>query len=240
MIDNNGYCNFTIEQDDLQDRLGGGLPPGSLFVVEGEYGTGKSLLSERFCYGLLENNYDVSFVSTESDTYSFMRQMESLSYSIKENLLSKQLEFYPVFSSFEKYVVDGSEFIPRLKQASGLFKSKVIIFDSISSIYKEAKQSAEEGNVDVSSLLSFFNQKCTQGKIIVLTVDPTEISDQFLSSLRSSADIFFELSRETYGGQTDHLLYIRRFSEAQGVSKDVLKFRVEAGAGFIVDITKIS
>jgi len=239
MIESNAaYCDYNIDSDDLQDRLGGGLPPGALFVIEGEYGTGKSLVAQRFCYGVLNNDYTVSYVSSESDTYSFKQQMDSLSYPVKDYLLSGKLKFYPVYPSFEKYTIDGSEFIPQLKRAKDLFSNKVIIFDTISAIHQEVKKAGN--GADISAMLPFFNQKCAQGKVIILTVDPDYVSEGFLSSLRSSADVLFELQRESYGGQTDHLLYIRRFSESLGTSKDVLKFRVEAGAGFIVDITKIS
>ena len=40
------------ERDRLNKELGGGIPPGSIVLVEGDYGAGKSAMSQRFAYGL--------------------------------------------------------------------------------------------------------------------------------------------------------------------------------------------
>ena len=57
---------MNLERDELADRLGGGLPKGALCVIEGEYGTGKSIILERMLYGFLKNNARVSVVCAVS------------------------------------------------------------------------------------------------------------------------------------------------------------------------------
>jgi len=58
--------------------LGGGFPKGSLIMIDGASGSGKSALCQRFSYGLLDNKNTVTYVSTQLTTQNFIRQMKSL------------------------------------------------------------------------------------------------------------------------------------------------------------------
>jgi len=232
------YCDYDIEDDDLANRLGKAFPFGSLVVIEGRYGTGKSVLSQRLAYGALKNGYEVSFVSSETDTYGFQQQMSSLGYDIKDPLLNQDLVFYPVFPSFERYRVKDGKYLSRLLDSRAVFQKRVIIVDCFSSLLKEFENGGSDHSV--SKTLSFFNQVCSEGKIVILTIDPKDTDPGFQPALRSTADIFIELERETVGGDVNHILYLRRFSSAIESPQNVLKFRIEPEAGFIVDITKIS
>ena len=51
-----GY-EFTLEQDSLSNAMGARLPNRSLWMIQGEVGSGKSLISQRLIYGLLAVSY---------------------------------------------------------------------------------------------------------------------------------------------------------------------------------------
>ena len=59
------------ERDRLNKELGGGLPPGSIVLMEGDYGAVKSAISQRFTYGLCEEGHTVTVLSTELTVGSF-------------------------------------------------------------------------------------------------------------------------------------------------------------------------
>ncbi|CAG0961568.1 partial DNA repair protein RadA, partial [Flavobacteriales bacterium] len=62
-----GY-NFVLDRDELNQMLGGGFPKGSLIMIDGPSGSGKSALCQRFAYGLLDNKNTVTYISTQLTT----------------------------------------------------------------------------------------------------------------------------------------------------------------------------
>jgi Predicted ATPases involved in biogenesis of archaeal flagella len=45
------YINIYLDRDEFSNRIGGGIPKGSIFIIEGENGTGKSIVCQRILYG---------------------------------------------------------------------------------------------------------------------------------------------------------------------------------------------
>ena len=58
--------NFELDQDSLADSMGLKLPSRSLMVVTAKVGGGKSLISQRLTFGLLENGAKVVYVIPNS------------------------------------------------------------------------------------------------------------------------------------------------------------------------------
>ncbi|MDP2931358.1 MAG: ATPase domain-containing protein [Chloroflexota bacterium] len=65
---------------EVDEKLGGGIPLGSLGLIEGEPDTGKSVLSQHFTYGALTSvQTSVAYYTTENTVKSLIAQMDSLS-----------------------------------------------------------------------------------------------------------------------------------------------------------------
>ena len=96
-MSSSNFLNFSIRRDDFGRKLGGALARGSLTIVQGAEGAGKSVFGERMAFGLLENKQTVSYVSTDYSTRDFIKIMRSLDYGVVKYLLNKQLLFMPVF-----------------------------------------------------------------------------------------------------------------------------------------------
>ena len=47
--------SIKLRRDELERSIGGGLPTSSLVLIEGPDGAGKSIVSQRFCYGILRS-----------------------------------------------------------------------------------------------------------------------------------------------------------------------------------------
>ncbi|OPX58290.1 MAG: flagellar accessory protein FlaH [Methanomassiliicoccales archaeon PtaB.Bin215] len=92
-----GVHEIGINSDELGKRLGGGIPKGSIVLIEGQEGSGRSVLSQRLCYGLLSNATEVTFVNTEQTMKQFIDQMYSLNYRIDRHLISGNLQYFPVY-----------------------------------------------------------------------------------------------------------------------------------------------
>ena len=53
--------HFDLERDGLHRNLAGGIPKGSTILLEGDYGSGKSVVSQRLAYGFLTHEYSVTY-----------------------------------------------------------------------------------------------------------------------------------------------------------------------------------
>ncbi len=228
------YYYFDLERDGLDKSLGQCIPKGTLMLITGPYGTGKSVLCQRFAYGFIEHNLDVNVISTENYTKGFLDQMDSLDYPVKPALLDRQLKFVPVFPLLGKSGA-RQDFLSRLKETEQLYDSDVVMIDTLSALIEEDMD--EDRAIDT---ISFFKKVCGKGKVIIITMDPEETQDEVLVPFKSASDIYLELSSETIEGTTEHSMYVRRFTTAKARTGDVINFRVEPGAGFIVDITAVS
>ena len=85
-----------VVKSGLRGRGGGGFPTGSLVVIEGGSGGGKSTICQRISYGLIEGGTSVTFISTQLTTKGYINQMYSLDYPIAPHLLKGTLLYIPV------------------------------------------------------------------------------------------------------------------------------------------------
>ena len=65
----------TTGNIEIDKKIGGGLPPNSLTLIEGQSDAGKSVLVQQFIWGSLHNGLRIALYTTENTTPSLMRQM---------------------------------------------------------------------------------------------------------------------------------------------------------------------
>ena len=82
---------FGLEQDSLADSMGLKLPNRSLMLVCGGIGSGKSLITQRLVFGLIENGAKVVVVTTELTTRGWIEQMHSIGYYCTESIKKGRL-----------------------------------------------------------------------------------------------------------------------------------------------------
>ena len=234
---------FTLERDELSDRLGGGLPKGALAVVEGEFGTGKSILVQRIVYGLLKNGCRVSYVSTELTTLHFIEQMHTLDYGVEEYIFNRNLLFLPVYPVLG-FRGKKTDLLERLLNAKKMYESDIIVIDAFSSIVKDWWRSApgtdEEKTERIEDALYLFKLLNAKGKSVVLTFQPGDIPDSIAAGLKAAADAYLTTKVESVGGVVSRSIFVRRFGRAEKAVADIVPFRVEPKTGFIVEIKSVS
>ncbi|MBN1539425.1 MAG: AAA family ATPase [Candidatus Thermoplasmatota archaeon] len=225
---------FDFERDGLHRHLGGGLPKGVLMVISGSVGSGKSAIIERLVYGFLLHHHTINIISTELTTKGFLNQMESLDYPVKKNLLDGSLKFVPVFPLIGKAKQRG-DFLTRLKSTPGLYDAEVIMIDTFSALVMNDMDESR-----ALQTISFFKKVVAKNRTIIMTIDPMELPGQIMGPFRSVADILLELKTDVVEGNMEHLMYVTRYSHAQGPVSTAVGFRIEPRAGFIVDITTVA
>ncbi|HIE32189.1 MAG TPA: ATPase [Methanosarcinales archaeon] len=213
--------SFCIERDVLNQKLGGGLPHGSLVLIEGGNGAGKSITSQRICFGLLENDVPVTFISTQMTTKSFIFQMQALDYSITKYLTGGRLLFIPVLPLVQE-TKSRSNFIQRLMAAKMLFDNDVVIIDTISSLVSHSIDAQK-----TIELINFFKKITSLGKTIVLAVD-TDVLDPDVANMFSAAsDAYLVLRKKLEMDELRYAIIVRKFAGSQTKVTQIIGFLIE-------------
>jgi flagellar protein FlaH len=228
-----GY-SFILDRDELNQMLGGGFPKGSLIMIDGPSGSGKSALCQRFAFGLLDNKTTVTYVSTQLTTKSFLRQMNSLDYSIGLKLLRGELLFIPVFPLL-KESKPRTDFIKRLMCAEVLFEKNVIIIDTLSALIRygtDAEKSLE--------LISFFKKLSGMQKTIIITMDSTEMPQDVVNEFKDAAEVLLTLKMRQMGTEMLRTIMVNKYSRPEIQVASMIGFKVEAKSGVMINISGVS
>lgn len=233
-MDYRKYLEITLDTDELHRRVGSKIPAGSLLLIEGEDGAGKSIISQRLLYGFLVNGHTVTYISSELTTKDFLNQMRSINYNVSKYLQTKRLLFIPLFPTIGR-VVPREDFLERLMNAKHLFENEAIIIDTLNSLIVE-----RFSKKDIFALVSFIKKIISMDKLVVITVDPTLFDANALNILRSVSDIHFKLNLKLIEGNIKRSITVTRFRGGVKQVSQAIGFRVEPRIGFVMEISAIA
>mgnify|MGYP001174361494 FL=1 len=227
-----GY-EFTLEQDSLSNAMGARLPNRSLWMIQGEVGSGKSLVSQRLVYGLLENGSKLLVVTTELTTRGWIEQMESVGYPVTEYIANGMLL---VFSQFG-VIAESKEGVDMFDvlESEAIEKADVVVIDSASALLPSGLETSEQ-----MAVLQRLRRVCSESRSLLMTVDPTEMDEKLLHKLRTSCEVLLDMRAGFVGGEIKRTIVVTRFLRAAGPVQASVGWRVEPYMGFIVDITAVS
>ena len=227
-----GY-EFTLEQDSLANAMGARLPNRSLWMIQGEVGSGKSLVSQRLIFGLLENGSKILVITTELTTRGWIEQMESIGYPVTEHIASGRLLVFSRFGVIAE-AKEGVDIFDVL-ESEAIEKSDVVIVDSASALMPDGLEDSQH-----LTTLQKLRKVCSESRSLLLTIDPTEMDDKLLHKLRSSCEVLLDMKAGFVGGEIKRTIVVTRFLRAAGPVQASVGWRVEPYMGFIVDITAVS
>ena len=225
---------LQIPRDDLHDQLGQGLPAGTITLMEGAKGSGKSAVVQRMIFGFLSNQYSVTCISTELTVKDFINQMYSLDYPIASWLLDGKLKFVPVYPLVGN-ARSRADFLGMLMNSRDLYTSDVIVIDTFSSLVSNSLQ-GEENSIRV---LSFFKRLAGMNKSIVVTIDPDEMNGKVLSPFESDSHVYLSLVVSQVGGIISRNIMVKRFASTQYRVSPMIGFRIEPNVGMVIEITSV-
>lgn len=226
--------DIKIKRDELHMMLGGGLPDGTLMIIEGDSGAGKSVLCQRLAFGLLENGRTVTIISTELTTKEFVNQMYSLDYPVATPLLRQKLQFVPVYPLLGRTKPRG-DFLGRLLGSMGIFSKEVTIIDSLSALVRNSFPT-EEYTFD---MLAFFKRLTGMDKSIILTLEAGQLGDEIMAPLKAASHAMLDVQTKLMGGVLTRSIIVKRFSNVPNPVESVIGFRIEPKVGLIIEITSV-
>ena len=224
---------FDVETDSLADTMGLRLPNRSLFVVQGIVGAGKSLIAKRLVHGMLENGTKILVITTELTTRGWIEQMESIGYGVTEHIRDGQLMVFSRFGSIAESRPDVG--LEQVLNSDAISQSDVVILDSASALMPDDLDDKQR-----FEMMQKLRKISSEGRSIMLCVDPDEMDHKLLHSMRASSEVVLDLSTTLIGGDLKRNIVVTRFLRAAGPVQTSVGWRVEPSMGFIVDITAVS
>ena len=252
MQDTRNIRSLGLEDHDrLNKELGGGIPRGSIVLMEGDYGAGKSAISQRFAYGFCEEETTVSFLSTELTVSGFLDQMHSLSYDVVDHLLDERLLFLHADLDTGAVLSGGNDeesrmdLLTRLMDAETMWTADVVVVDTFDAILRndptfEALIRKNEERQAALEIISFFRDMISEGKIIVLTVDPSTVDSDAIGPFRAIADVFIELEMIEVGNDVRRQISVKRFAGMGEQVGDTIGYSVRSGTGIVIESRSVA
>lgn len=238
-------------KDRVAMNFGGGLPRGSLVLIEGEDGAGKSVLCQRFIKGFCTEEYNVSYFTPELTAGGFLEQMRSLSYPVIDDLIThKRLKFYNVDVNTREVLrkdlnIPDRTLLPELVNAenNSIWESDIIIIDSLDIILNNDPffdKIREEGNEKIATqnFLDFIDELNKQDKTVILTADQMTI-EGVLDPIRHKADVYMSIETATLGGEIRRNVHMKRFAMQQAQVDDIISFSVDTGNGIQIETEQV-
>jgi flagellar protein FlaH len=218
---------------EIDKKLGGGIPIGSLVLVEGQSDAGKSVVSQHLAYGGLRSNLSAAYYTTENTVKSLISQMESLNLDITDYFLCDRLRVYPLELAAKG--TDSCQSFNALLQHFGTLPRQVslLIIDSLTRLV------AHSDDTDIIDFFAGCKQVCDHGRTVVAVVHSYAFDNQMLIRIRSLCDAHLVLKMEQVGERLIKVMEVAKVRNANKTTGNIISFDVEPGIGMrIIPVSK--
>lgn len=216
---------------EIDDKMGGGVPHGSMTLIEGDSNSGKSVLTQQMSWGSLHEGARLSFFTTENTVKSLVKQMISLNIDITDYVLLGRLRLFSMEISQSRE--EAMSILLRAIQTEGARGSGMIFVDALTPCITTSS---------LEAVLTFFEKckrLCSNGMTIVIVVHSHAVGKELLVRITSLCDAHLRLRTEEVG---ERLIKTMEVSKVRGASKrtgNIISFEVEPGFGMrIIPINK--
>lgn len=220
-------CSGNVE---LDSKMGGGLLFGSLTLIEGSSGSGKSVLSQQIIKGALNQGLSGTLFTSENRVTSLIHQMQSIDLDVLDFLLLGKFKVFPVELSRLGQQAP-SILLQAMKTQIGL---DFIVIDSFTSAVAQSANYLE--------ILSFFEEckrLCAAGTTIIITIHSQAAHADLIGPIRSLCDAHLQLRSEQGAQRILKTLEVVKIRGAGSATGAIVGFEVEPGWGMrIIPISK--
>ena len=217
---------ISTGNDELDKKIGGGIPLRSLSLVEGQPDSGKSVLTQQMVWGSLKKGCSAVVFTTENTVKSLVTQMESLNLDIMDYLLLSRLWIYPIDTKKTRRSLSAG-LLPMLESYANK-GIDVAIIDSLT--YYVTHATMEE-------VLSFF-EECkrlsNKGMGIICVAHSYAFDENAMVRLGSMCDAHMRLRIETMGSKMIKILEVAKVRGADLNTGNIISFDVEPHWGIRV------
>lgn len=223
-----GITVFSTGNEELDGRLGGGIPHPSFMVIEGEHGTAKTTLVAQIAFGALNSGYKVVVFTTESTAGMFVNQAKLVSIDLTKFYIKGILTVYTLYS--KSMHIDSSTVRAAFDRLLAFISSPsqqydVVMIDSLSLFLGYV------GADDVTRFAQTARLAVARGKTIVATVHSEVMDERLAKVLRASSDVYYKLGLANVGGKTVKVLQVVKARGAPEPIEGTVAFDVDPAFG---------
>jgi flagellar protein FlaH len=228
--DTDAEAVISTGNGELDSKMGGGIPLGSLTLIEGDSGAGKSVLSQQMMHGCLTDGYQLTLFTSENTVKSLVKQMRSLNLEIVDHLLLSRLRIYPIETARL-----GADAPSTLIRAMKREASRDLVFiDSITSSIPQSTDKQVLGFFEESKRLS------SDGTTVIIVVHSHGLTRELLTRIRSLCDAHLQMHTEEMGNKLVKTLEVTKVRGAEQHTGNIISFEVEPGWGMrVIPISKV-
>ena len=212
---------------EMDRKLGGGIPHGTLLMVEGSESSGKSTLVQQLTWAALNADERASLYITEQTIQSLLRQMDSLGINIRDHFLMDRIQIYPVSVTLDSVEPDRL-FNELFSHIASEKSSRIVVVDSLTTFVSHG------GGKQIQDFFSRCKSLCDNGKVVICTVHTTAFDEDVLTRVRSICDAFIRLNVQNVGSKLSKTMEVAKIRGADMKTGNILGFEVEPGRGIRV------
>ena len=216
---------------EIDKKIGGGIPMGSLTLLEGPSDSGKSVVAQQMIWGSLNNGHRVKVYTTENTVKSLVKQMDSLGLDIIDYYLLGRLKVRPLrLSGQTNESING---LHALLHTISPEATTLVFIDSLTGFVMHAP--VEETMAFFEGCKSF----CNEGRTVVCTLHSAACEESTIVRIRSMCDSHLSLGIEAVGDKLIKTLEVSKVRGANRGTGNILSFDVEPKMGMrIIPVMK--
>ncbi|MCH7738763.1 MAG: flagellar accessory protein FlaH [Chloroflexi bacterium] len=223
---------ISTGSSEIDAKMGGGIPSGSLTLVEGQSDSGKSVVVQQMIWGSLHDGATVTLYTSENTIKSFIRQMGSLSLDILDFMLLRRLKVLEV--STQRSGLEAEQIFDMLLDSMRADRtSDLIVVDSLTTFVTHTSSNAT---------LAYFEscrEICSDGRTVINVANSYAFDNAALARLRSMCDAHLSLRVEEVGDVLVKVLEVAKIRGASKTTGNIITFDVEPNMGMrIIPISK--
>jgi circadian clock protein KaiC len=206
---------------DLDRILGGGLMPGSLVVLAGAPGTGKTILAQQMCFRNASPEHPAIYYTTMSEPHTKMiRHLSSFDFFDTEKL-GTDLQMQNLAA-----LVNGdlSLIVDEVVREAFASSPSIVVIDSAKSLHDAAR------NVDFRQVVHDLAAKVSHTDAVLVLVGEYSTTDIAMQPEFAVADVIITLGNDPVGAFDERSLRVVKMRGSDYLS-GVHAFRLD-GAGF--------
>ncbi len=216
---------------EIDNKIGGGVPIGSLTLIDGHSHAGKSVLAQQMMWGSVQDGFRLSFFTTENTVKSLVRQMQSLSIDILDFLLLCRLRVYPVEVGHSQEI--GLPTLLDAIRGERARGSDIVFVDALTPFI------LGPAPTDVIAFFQDCKRLCSEGMTIVAVIHSHAVSNELLVRITSICDAHLRLRTEEVGAKLIKVMEVAKVRGATRNTGNIVSFEIEPGLGMrIIPISK--
>lgn len=211
--------------NEIDKKMGGGIPEGSLILIEGSSNAGKSVITQQLTHGALNSGFKCALYTTENTSRSLFRQMASLSLDVTDFYLLGALNVYPVGAAMspESALVAFDKLYHHIGTLLGRFDC--VFIDSMTSFVSQVPEA------QTLQFLTNVKEYVDQNMTIFFTLHSHAFDEAMFMRMRSLCDAHLRLRTEEMRDTLMKVLEVAKVRGAEKTTGNIINFDVEPSLG---------